>query len=82
MKRNVIQSKLTDIFRRIFEEPNLTLREDLTSKDIAKWDSLAHLIMIKEVEKSFGIKLMIKEISKIRNVGDIVSMIETKVNEG
>lgn len=71
---------LTSIFRQVFEDPNLHITPEMTARDVEKWDSLSHVQMLKEVEKHFQIKLQFKEIRKLRNVGDLIHLIHTKIN--
>ena len=75
MNRDEILDKLTNIFRNVFENESLEVTEQLTADDIEKWDSLTNIIMVDDVEKEFGIRFRLKEIMKMRNVGDLVSSI-------
>lgn len=78
MQRTEIIEKLTPIFREVFSEPNLILRDEITASDVDKWDSLSHMLMITEVEKSFGIKFKLKDLNKMKQVGDLISIIGSK----
>jgi len=76
-----INEGLTTIFREVFSEPKLTITNEMSSKDVDKWDSLAHLIMLKEVEAHFQITFKIREMAGIQNVGDLIKIIESKLND-
>jgi len=76
-----INEGLTSIFREVFSEPKLTITNEMSSKDVDKWDSLAHLIMLKEVEAYFQITFKIREMAGIQNVGDLITIIESKLND-
>lgn len=76
MTRDEITAALTQIFQKVFEAPNLTVTEELTANDIEKWDSLTNIIMVDEVEAHFGVRFKLKEIMGLRNVGDLISVIE------
>ncbi len=73
-------SQLTPIFRKIFSEPDLELTLTLTANDVAKWDSLTHLTLINEIEKQFNLKFKLRELTSLKNVGDLVQLIESKLN--
>lgn len=45
---------------------------------IRRWDSLQHLLLVHELEKRFGVSIAMRETSKLSNVGDIVSLLESK----
>ena len=78
MERDVVMKKLTPIFREVFSEPNLELQDDMTADDVERWDSLSHMIMISKVEEEFGVKFKLKELNKLKQFGDIISLLEEK----
>jgi acyl carrier protein len=80
MNLEEITEKTQLIFREIFQEPNLEIKPEMTANDVDKWDSLSHLTMIARVEETFGFKFKLKEMVKMKNVGDMLVLIEEKVN--
>jgi acyl carrier protein len=78
MERYIIVQKLTDIFRNIFNDGSLVITNELTANDVERWDSLSHMLMIAEVEAQFSVKFRLKELNKMRNVGDMIDIIMTK----
>ena len=81
MERKKIVDKLTVIFRTVFKDGNIVLREDMTADDVETWDSLTHMAMISEVEKCFSIKFKLKELNKLRQVGDLIAIVESKLQQ-
>jgi len=79
MTRADIFSELTPVFRDVFNEPGLILTEDLTANDVDNWDSLSHMVMITEVEQRFNIKFKLRDINKMRNVGDLVTILSERI---
>lgn len=79
MERTLITEKLTAIFRNVFNDDLIILRDDLTANEVANWDSLTHMLMIGEVEKVFSVKFKLKELGKLENVKSLVDLIEHKV---
>lgn len=79
MTREEIIERLTPIFKETFSEPNIVLRDDMSANDVDKWDSLSHMLMITAVEKEFGIKFKLKDLNKMKQVGDLISTIESKL---
>ena len=53
--------------------------ENTTSNDIEDWDSLEHINLIVAVEKEFGIKFNMNEVTSMKNVGEMVTIIEERV---
>lgn len=79
MERNEIVEKLTAVFQEVFSDSSLVLNDDMTANDVEKWDSLTHMLMISTVEERFGVKFKLKELNKLKKVGDIVSVLEEKL---
>ncbi len=81
MDSNEIIEKLTVIFRTVFKNDGIVLRDDMTADDVDSWDSLTHMAMISEVEKCFSIKFKLKELNTLRQVGDLIATIESKLQQ-
>ena len=75
MEAEAIWSKLTDIFRDIFEDNQLTISPETTAKDVEGWDSLAHVQLLVAIEKAFGIRFNTGEVANLVNVGEMVELI-------
>lgn len=78
MKTDEIIGTLKSVFQKVLEEKDITITRDLTAQDIEKWDSLRHIQLISEVEKTFGIKFKLREIMNMNNVGDLIDLIDAK----
>ena len=73
-----IKEQLQVIFREVFKDPNLEISPELTAHQVAHWDSITHLVMISKVEEVFNVKLKLKELMKLKNVGDLLSLLTEK----
>lgn len=80
MERDEVIAKLTPIFREVFSDNSIELRDDMTAADVENWDSLTHMLMITKVEEVFGVKFKLKELNKLKQVGDIVALVEEKIS--
>ena len=74
MTRQEIYSKLNEVFSDVFDE-EIAVTEDTTAADIEDWDSLTHITLISEVEDAFGIKMSMKDVLSLKNVGEMVDII-------
>jgi acyl carrier protein len=74
------------VFRDVFGDDRLILRDDMTANDVEGWDSLAHLNLIIAIEKRFGIKFANAEISRLKdedqNVGTFIELVNRKLSGG
>lgn len=77
-----LRAKVQDVFREVFDDPQLELHDGMTAGDIKDWTSLTHVNLIVALEKSLGIKFATAEISRTRDlgadVGTLMRMIEVK----
>jgi len=80
MERPEITNKLTAIFRKVFCNDSLVLSNDLSAHDVEQWDSLSHMLLITEIENEFVIKFKLKDLNKMRNVGDMIDIISLKTD--
>lgn len=71
--------QLTSIFREVFKDPSLILTPALSADDVERWDSLNHLTLIAMVEEKFGIKFKLKELVNMQHVGDLMTLIDSKL---
>ena len=76
-----ILKKLEVIFRDIFDDENIILTNETTANDIEDWDSLAQINLIVAIRREFKINFDLEEVSKYKNVGDMVSAIKKKLGE-
>jgi len=71
--------KITEILRDVFDDDTIVATPDLTAADVGGWDSLAHLRVMFTVEKTFGVDFAAAQISELKNVGDLATMVEAKL---
>jgi acyl carrier protein len=77
---SLIVERMTRIFREVFDDDTIEIRDDMTSKDIEQWDSLMHIDLIYGIEKEFGIVFSTGEAgSALKNVGELRTLVEGKL---
>jgi len=80
MTKEAIIEKLNEIFRDVFDDESIEVTDEMTAEDIEDWDSLTHLTMISEVESAFGMRFKMKDISTMKNVGEMIAIICASTN--
>lgn len=78
MSKTEILSQLEVIFRNIFDNESIQLKETTSADDIEDWDSLAHVQLIEAIQSYFGIKFSAREMLSWENVGQMVECINDK----
>lgn len=79
MTEDEIKDKTNAIFRDVFDDDTLEIRPDMTAEDVEAWDSLTHVNLIVAVEAAFKIRFTTKEVSNLGNVGDLLTLIKSKI---
>ncbi len=79
MERTDLTNKLTSIFRTTFNDDSLEISNELTANEVEQWDSLSHMLLITAIEEAFSIKFKLKDLNKMRNVGDMMDIIDSKL---
>jgi len=74
-----IFSQVQDIFRDVFDNSTLNIDTDTNSDLIADWDSLAHISLITAIERQFKIRFALGELQSLKNVGEMILLIEKKL---
>ena len=69
---------LSRICSAIFDNPDLHITTETCASDIGNWDSLNHVMLIMEVERSFSIKFALGELKELKNIGSLLELIEKK----
>ncbi len=79
MNKEEIYQRLNKVFQDVFDDEEINVNEETTANDIEDWDSLEHINLIVAVEKEFGIKFNMNEVTSMKNVGEMVAIIEERV---
>lgn len=79
---NALTNEVQQVFCDVFGDDGIILTEGMTADDVPGWDSLGHLNLIIALEKRFGIKFAMAEISRLKedgqNVGTLLELIARK----
>jgi acyl carrier protein len=80
-----IRTEAQQVFRDVFGDDDIVLRDDMTADDVDGWDSTAHINLIVALEKQFKVKFAMAEISRMKdedqNVGGLLRLIAKKLGK-
>jgi acyl carrier protein len=79
MTQEEIRQKLTEVFRDVFDNPDLEISDATTAPDVEGWDSIAHVNLIVAVEKAFKVSFNTKDVKALANVGDFIRLIASRI---
>jgi len=75
MNREEVIRRLNEVFRDVFDDDSISVSEETTSADIEDWDSIEHINLIGSVESEFGMRFKMREVSGMKNVGEMIRII-------
>lgn len=79
MNREEVFAKLNDVFCDVFDDEDIVIGETTTAEDIEDWDSLEHITLVAAVEAEFGVKFSMGQVVTLKNVGEMVDLILSKL---
>lgn len=83
---NDLHETLESVFRNVFGDDSLVLRDEMSADDIEGWDSLMHVDLVIALERRFRIKFATAEIARLKakgqNVGSLIALISRKLDGG
>ena len=65
------EERLEEILARVLLVDKANINDKMSRKDTEEWDSMAHLMLVSEIESAFGIMMSDDDIMEIDTVGDI-----------
>ena len=78
MERKEILIALNGIFSVVLNKENLQLDESMSTDDIDNWDSHTNMTIISEIERLWGVHFKLRDIIRMKNIGDMIDTILAK----
>ena len=73
-----IHERLEQVFRDVFNNDALALKDEMTSRDVPGWDSVAHINLMFTIESRFGIQFVGNELAEFKNIGELKTYLARK----
>jgi len=74
-----VLADLQPIFRDVLDDPALQITRESSAATVPNWDSLAHINLVSAIEQEFRIRFSLSELAGLKNVGDMVDLMEQKL---
>ena len=81
MSSEEILANIADTMVDVFDLVEIDISESTTAEDVEEWDSLSNIRLVVAIERSFKIKFTNAEIAGLMNVGDLVKLIQAKLDK-
>jgi len=72
---------LNEVFQQVFDDDSIQITRATTADDIDAWDSLTHINLALGIEQRFKIRFALGEMQTLKNVGDLLELIEKKIKK-
>lgn len=73
-----MKEKIFTLIEDVLQVPAGTIKEDTVINDITEWDSLAHVLIIGQLEEKLGISIQLEEAIEIESVADLLKKAKVK----
>ena len=67
-----MKERIISLIEEALEVPAGTITEDTMIADVEKWDSLAHVMIIGELEEKLGISISLEDAVDLTGVGELL----------
>jgi acyl carrier protein len=75
----MVSDKLRSVILKELELEDFPIDEKTTAPMVPGWDSLRHIRVICAIEESYGIRFGTLEVLRLKNVGDLQSLVDSKL---
>lgn len=74
------RNELEQVIRDLFNDESIKIDDSTTAADIKGWDSLNNIKLMIQVERKFGFRFKTSEVAGLRNVGELVKIIQERTS--
>ena len=73
-----LHERLEAVFREVFDDESLALRDEMTAADIAGWDSLQHMNLMFTIDEVFGVQFSGNQLAEFESIGALKQFLESR----
>lgn len=71
--------EVQEVFRGVFDEPDLVITRESNAYTVPGWDSLTHVNLVTTLAKKYKVRFALGELEELKNVGDLLDLIQKKL---
>jgi acyl carrier protein len=76
-----LSPRLTAVILKELKLDNFDLYDETLANQVPGWDSLSHINILTAIEKEFKINFKVIEIMRLKKLGDLQSLVDSKMNQ-
>ena len=77
---NSLLPEVQEVFRDVFDMPDMMITPELDASQVSDWDSLTHINLIMAIERKYKVKFALGELKDMENVGDLLDILQKKID--
>jgi acyl carrier protein len=70
-----VKAKVETVFHDVFDDDTISLKDEMTARDVDGWDSVSNVRLMVSLEEVFHIQFDAAEFTELRNVGELLAAI-------
>jgi len=74
----MISERFKKVILKELKLKSFDLQDETRAYQVPGWDSLSHIIILTAIEKEYGIRFKIIEVMRLKNLGDLQALINSK----
>ena len=78
--REDLLAKIRTTLADLLDHNDLQLSESTVAEDVDDWDSINHVRLLIALERELGFRFRADEAGGLKNVGELIDVIETKLS--
>jgi acyl carrier protein len=75
-KMSSTNEKLKNILAKVLLIDKNAVSDDMSRKSLEEWDSMAHLMLVSEIESAFEVTMSDEDIMEVQTVADIKNILK------
>ena len=77
----MISDEIKKVILNVLELDDFDMKDETTADQVPGWDSLNHINVILAIEKEYNLKFKGLEILRIKNIGELQQLINSKLQQ-
>ena len=82
MSDKLVWNSVVDVIRETFGDEQIEVTAETTAADIPEWNSVSNVELLVNLEYAFDVRFYTGEIAKVKNVGELVDIISSRLRDG
>ena len=79
MSDDELLAGVQEVFRDVFDEPEMVITRHSSAENVEDWDSLTHVNLVTAIERRYKVRFALGELQELKDVGDLLGLLGKKL---